>query len=345
MAASDLSDKVYASIVRVLACYTSKNIAEMLLNSTLLRKNISRESLEKDGMTNDFARALETGVDLFCKNEVNKKECMAALAHLSMHKDDGHENEPVSPKVLSPAPPSVGLPTKSVYDSMVDILTEYCPKAIAVGFLNPILLHLNINKEMLEQRKLPPTLGEMLESRLLMLIADSAKKEQCRTRIYQLLKLQADARPDEMAPLSIPIVNEGDIVVARNQARNMAESIGLDKGQQIKVATAVSELSRNIVRYVGKGMIMISVVDSPSPGSKALPHSLSGSRTKGIEIIARDEGHGIDNLEQILSGQYKSKTGLGLGIWSCKKLMDYFDIKSGTGGTQVTIRKYNSHGD
>jgi len=95
---------------------------------------------------------------------------------------------------------------------------------------------------------------------------------------------------------------------------------------QIQVATAASELARNIVQYAGCGEMRITLLKSPKTG---------------VEITAKDEGPGIAELEKILSGQYKSKTGMGLGLLGTKRMMDFFTIANlPSRGTEVTIRKF-----
>jgi serine/threonine-protein kinase RsbT len=82
--------------------------------------------------------------------------------------------------------------------------------------------------------------------------------------------------------------------------------------------TAISEVARNIVLYAGQGQIEIATVK------------------RGIEIVARDRGPGIANLDQVLAGNYKSRMGMGLGLRGVKKIADQFDIQTAPGrGTTV----------
>jgi len=126
--------------------------------------------------------------------------------------------------------------------------------------------------------------------------------------------------------VSITVRSESDIVLARNEGRAICEELGFTLALQIKVSTAISELARNIVLYVGVGQIVLRVIDRPS---------------LGIEIIARDQGPGIEHLEAVLSGRYDSKTGMGMGLYGTRNLMDDFNIDSQPGrGTEVIVRKY-----
>jgi signal transduction histidine kinase/DNA-binding response OmpR family regulator len=118
---------------------------------------------------------------------------------------------------------------------------------------------------------------------------------------------------------------ERDVVHARQRAREIAESLGLDNQDQIRLATATSEMARNAFRYAKNGKVSFLVhTDEP----------------RRVEVVVTDSGPGIDNLEQIFSGRYRSETGLGMGIIGTKRLMDEFDIESGEQGTTVRMAKY-----
>ena len=121
-------------------------------------------------------------------------------------------------------------------------------------------------------------------------------------------------------PSGIDLGVEGDIVSACNQARRMCETAGAKSFAMHKVMTIVSELSRNIVSYAGTGRIELT---------------LTGDKGRTLAIRATDNGSGIDNLEEIMSGRYQSKTGLGKGIIGTKRLSDRFDISTGPNGTVV----------
>jgi serine/threonine-protein kinase RsbT len=117
----------------------------------------------------------------------------------------------------------------------------------------------------------------------------------------------------------ISVKTEGDIVVARSRARELCEAIGASASATHKVATVVSELARNIVSYTRGGSIELS------PQVEA----------RSIVVRAKDDGPGIHNLDEILSGKYRSSTGLGLGIAGSKRLSSRFDIKTGHSGTTI----------
>jgi serine/threonine-protein kinase RsbT len=125
----------------------------------------------------------------------------------------------------------------------------------------------------------------------------------------------------------VPIRSDVDILLARQQGRQMAADIGLPVVDQVSTATAISELARNILQYARTGEIVLSVVQR---GGK-----------RGVMVVARDHGPGIANLELVLQGGYSASGGLGLGLSGTKRLMDEFDIDSRAGeGTTVTVKKW-----
>ncbi|HET9229485.1 MAG TPA: ATP-binding protein [Thermoanaerobaculia bacterium] len=123
----------------------------------------------------------------------------------------------------------------------------------------------------------------------------------------------------------LPIEQEKDIATARLEAWSEAVRIGLSKFTSVKVATAVSELARNIVFYAGKGAVELrSAKDSDGPS---------------LQIVASDQGPGIEarKLEEIWAGTYKSQRGMGKGLAAVKKLVDDFHLDTKPGrGTTVT---------
>jgi serine/threonine-protein kinase RsbT len=124
----------------------------------------------------------------------------------------------------------------------------------------------------------------------------------------------------------LPIEQEKDIATARLEAWSESVRIGLSKFASVKVATAVSELARNIIFYAGKGAIELRSVRDDR-GSTAL------------QITAIDQGPGIDakKLGEIWGGTYKSQRGMGKGLVAVKKLVDEFNLETAPGrGTTVT---------
>ena len=127
-----------------------------------------------------------------------------------------------------------------------------------------------------------------------------------------------------------PITGEDDIVEARQRARELAKGLGFGLVDQSRIATAVSELTRNVVRYAtgSRGEICIRSLADPSRGT-------------GIEIVVADEGPGILDIEQAMRAGFTSGPGLGMGLPGAKRLMDEMYVDSVLGrGTTITIRKW-----
>jgi serine/threonine-protein kinase RsbT len=123
----------------------------------------------------------------------------------------------------------------------------------------------------------------------------------------------------------LPVDQEKDIATARLEAWSEAVRIGLSKFTAVKVATAVSELARNIVFYAGRGSVEL--------------RSTQDERGPSLHIVARDQGPGIEpaRLSDIWAGTYKSQRGMGKGLLAVKKLVNDFHLETGPGkGTTVT---------
>lgn len=125
----------------------------------------------------------------------------------------------------------------------------------------------------------------------------------------------------------IPIADDADIVTARQQGRDLALKIGFSGSELTVIATAISEIVRNIVVYATKGEVQMSAVRE-------------GGR-HGILIVARDSGPGIADVSRAMMDGYSTGGSLGLGLPGARRLMDEFDIVSAPGaGTTVTMKKW-----
>lgn len=136
-----------------------------------------------------------------------------------------------------------------------------------------------------------------------------------------------------IADTLMPIHGEDDIVRSRQRARETAKQLGFGAVDQSRIATAVSELARNVVRYATDGHGEVAIRElSPSPESRG---------RVGIEIVVSDEGPGISDIGQALRDGYTSGGGMGMGLPGTRRLMDEMSIDSAVGrGTVVTIRKW-----
>ena len=127
----------------------------------------------------------------------------------------------------------------------------------------------------------------------------------------------------------IAIESDSDVVTARQRARELAAGLELTSTDQTLLATAISEVARNITTYATRGEVILSIVRD------------DGGR-EGIRVVARDEGPGIEDLERALQDGYTSGSGLGLGLPGARRLVDEFDIESAPSeGTTVTLVKWS----
>lgn len=126
--------------------------------------------------------------------------------------------------------------------------------------------------------------------------------------------------------LKLSLQNDHDVVAARQRARHIAGLLGFNNLDQVRIATAVSEIARNAFRYTGGGSVEFFVDAAP---------------VSALQIRISDQGAGIGNLQQILDGRYESSTGMGMGILGTVRLMDGCDIETQPGsGTTVLLSKF-----
>jgi serine/threonine-protein kinase RsbT len=125
----------------------------------------------------------------------------------------------------------------------------------------------------------------------------------------------------------VAIDSDADIVSARQKGREKASQCGFPSTDLAVVATAISELARNIVRYAVRGEIILRLIDD------------NGRR--GVEVVAADDGPGIPDVSLAMQDGYSTSGSLGLGLPGVRRLMDEFEITSDFGkGTTVTTRKW-----
>ena len=127
--------------------------------------------------------------------------------------------------------------------------------------------------------------------------------------------------------LVIPIKAEVDVVTARQRARVLVSGLRFSISELTLIATAISEVARNIVTYAGRGVIVLRIVHR-------------GPR-RGLLVIARDQGPGIADIARAMEDGYSTSRSLGLGLPGSKRLMDEFELASELGkGTEVTMTKW-----
>jgi serine/threonine-protein kinase RsbT len=127
--------------------------------------------------------------------------------------------------------------------------------------------------------------------------------------------------------IRVAIYADQDIVSARQKGRAMATELGFSSGDSTLIATAISELARNIVSYARKGQITL--------------RGVQGSSRVGILIVASDDGPGIPDIRQAMRDGFSTSGSLGLGLPGVRRLMDEFEIASQPGrGTTVAVKKW-----
>jgi serine/threonine-protein kinase RsbT len=131
----------------------------------------------------------------------------------------------------------------------------------------------------------------------------------------------------DRAQITVPITSDLDIVAARQRGRLLALELGYTATQATLIATAISELARNIVLYATRGEILLASADD-------------GARV-GIVVTAHDQGPGIKDVSYAIAGGHSTSGGLGLGLAGVRRLMDAFEITSQPGqGTTVTVTSW-----
>ncbi len=127
--------------------------------------------------------------------------------------------------------------------------------------------------------------------------------------------------------IQVAINSDQDIVSARQRGRAMANELGFSSGDATLIATAISELARNIVAYARRGRITLNVVN--------------GMNRQGISVTASDDGPGIPDIAQALRDGFSTSGSLGLGLPGVRRLVDEFEITSQPGrGTTVVVKKW-----
>lgn len=128
--------------------------------------------------------------------------------------------------------------------------------------------------------------------------------------------------------IRVAINSDQDIVVARQKGRALATELGFSPGDATLIATAISELARNIVSYAQAGTISLRGIQTAS--------------REGIMVVATDNGPGIADIRQAMRDGFSTSGSLGLGLPGVKRIMDEFELESHSGvGTKVVVKKWN----
>ena len=133
--------------------------------------------------------------------------------------------------------------------------------------------------------------------------------------------------PPGVEEARVTVASDTDIVTARQRGRTLAAALGFTSGDATIVATAISELARNIVLYAKRGEVVVVPVEVKD--------------NRGLIITARDEGEGIADIRQAMQDGYSTSGRLGVGLPGVKRLIDEFEIVSEAGkGTTVIVKKW-----
>ena len=125
----------------------------------------------------------------------------------------------------------------------------------------------------------------------------------------------------------VPIQSDHDIVTARQRGRTLAQQLGFSNSNLTVIATAISELARNILLYAKKGELTLGIIEN--------------NGRQGLSVVARDQGPGIPDINRAMDVGYSTSGSLGLGLPGVRRLMDDFEIVSRVGkGTTVTTAKW-----
>ena len=200
-------------------------------------------------------------------------------------------------------------------EAVTSILERYMSRVNARGLVARALQERGLSESTLTREdlvKCSPALRRGIE-----LFVSPRLHAEALDRFKEFFRTRSDS-----STCRIELRKETDISSARSEARRMCENAGASAFAMQKVTTIVSELARNIVLYAQTGSIELGYVNK--------------GRQSQIIVTAIDKGPGIPNLNQILGGQYQSRTGLGKGLLGTKRLADRFQINTGTTGTHVT---------
>ncbi|WP_437282513.1 anti-sigma regulatory factor [Sorangium sp. So ce375] len=228
---------------------------------------------------------------------------------------------PGSPQsARGPVPSTPQIVGRSITDQIETVLAQFLSPAVRKSVIDCGIRQAKVDPLVAREGDLRRLLVEVKRG-VKLFVRDQAQLDRCISELGEL---------DHAAPapreITIDVRNEEDVLRARSAGRELCIEHLVSDVLQTKIVTAISELGRNIVRYAGSGQVVVRSLTSPM---------------RAIEIVAQDNGPGITNLPEILSGKYRSRHGMGAGLRGTKALMDAFDVKTAPGaGTTVTVRKY-----
>jgi len=212
-----------------------------------------------------------------------------------------------------------------VSQELLNILRRYLSEPTSRSVLSSAARRAGLRPGAIERADVPVLMSQ-LASGLQLFLQDPDKFRACKNALTEVATGSGPVSGETPQTVVVRIKAEEDVVRARAVGRDLSRRLGFTEVAQTKVATAISELARNIVNYAGVGEISV--------------RALAGTR-RGVEVVARDEGPGIADPELVMSGNYRSKSGMGAGLRGTRRLVDEFEIETQIGkGTTVRVRKY-----
>jgi serine/threonine-protein kinase RsbT len=196
------------------------------------------------------------------------------------------------------------------HGQILEVLLRYASAPTARGMLRRALTEVGSDRETGDNADLERIVAALEQG--VRLFVDE-QQQAC-----ALAELQALA-PSPQQHATVPLESEHDARRARLLVRDILTRAGISKLATLQLATVVSELSRNILMYAGRGEVEFRV-----------------DRGR-VTVIARDDGPGILDLSAILGGTYRSTTGMGRGLYCIKQIAHSFDVDTGPTGTTVTF--------
>ncbi len=228
-------------------------------------------------------------------------------------------------------------------EAVLVVLGDYFSRPIAELLVTTTLQRISIIPEEAAQVGTSQLIEALVEA-LPAFLGDPRRREDCVRRlcdltesaqgrtegstVVRLRSLHPSASASSPAPgerYTYAVATADDVGNSCEAVRALAERIGFPQVTQTKIATAVAELARNMQLYARGGRLKVSTIGTPP---------------RGIEVIASDDGPGIADLDLVLSGRYKSRTGMGMGLRGARRLVDTFQVSSSPAGTRVVLRKF-----
>lgn len=221
--------------------------------------------------------------------------------------------------------------SNETFGRIVGVLRAYFSATIAGALLTSTLRRAKLAPEALEPRDMRAAVSA-LEEVLANYISDPARRAECARGLRLLVGGPPAVTPEPSRLTPVPSASTiihiratDDVVNACEVGRDIARKVGFSDVDQVKVATATAELTRNVLLYAKVGEMRLTSLEAPR---------------RGIEIEVTDNGPGIADVDLVMSGQYRSRTGMGMGLKGTKRLMDTFELQSSGAGTKVLARKF-----